>query len=130
MDKLIINPVKHKIPSIEFDPETGIMNMEGLSRAENAPEVYLPAIEWTEKYLQQPQNETVINMRIKYFNTSSAKCLLEIMERFLSLKKLSKKVTINWYHDDDDDDMIDAGKLFQEVLDVKINFIVFEEESL
>lgn len=128
METLVIEPVKHRIPKVEFNPQTGNMTLEGLSRAENALDVYSPVLQWTDEYLLAPSLETTIHMKIKYFNTSSAKCLLELMEKFLSLAGKGKQVIINWYHDPEDDDMIDAGKLFEEVLDAKINFVPEEDE--
>jgi hypothetical protein len=122
MDSLQIEP-KNKTPKINFDPSTGLMEITGISCAENSVEFYKPIIEWIETYKNTPQKQTVVDINYKYFNTSSAKCILDVLERFVNLKNHGTDVTINWYYETDDEEMFDAGSNFSEILEMPFNLI-------
>ena len=122
MEPLVIEP-KNKTPKINFDGNVGLMEISGISCAENSVEFYKPIIEWIEHYKNQPQKQTVVDVNYKYFNTSSAKCILDVLERFVNLKNHGTDVNINWYYETDDEEMFDAGSNFSEILEMPFNLI-------
>lgn len=107
-------------PTAYFSSEKGILNLEGRSLLEFAEDVFEPMNKWFEEYLKNPREETTINISLEYFNSSTAKALV----RFLIIsKKLNKKnkLTINFYYDDEN--VLEYGKDFSEVIDIPFNFI-------
>lgn len=122
MDALVIEP-KNKTPKINFDPAVGLMEITGISCAENSVEFYKPIIEWIEAYKMETQKQTIVDVNYKYFNTSSAKCILDVLERFVNLKNHGTEVIINWYYETDDEEMYDAGSNFSEILEMPFNLI-------
>jgi hypothetical protein len=40
-----------KSPSIDFNPETGVFEMSGVSLIENTLDFYKPVLKWLEEYL-------------------------------------------------------------------------------
>lgn len=122
MEPLVIEP-KNKTPKINFDANTGLMEISGISCAENSVEFYKPIIEWIEGYKSNPIKLTVVDVSYKYFNTSSAKCILDVLERFVNLKNFGTDVSINWHYETDDEEMYDAGSNFSEILDMPFNLI-------
>ncbi len=125
MEKLILEP-KNKTPKLIFDPISGKMEVSGVSSAENSLEFYKPILAWIEEYKQHSQPETVVEINYKYFNTSSAKCILDMLERFVQLKSVGTNLIVNWYYEKDDEEMYDAGVNFSDILETSFNLIEIE----
>lgn len=125
MDNLSIEP-KNKTPKISFDAANGLMEITGISCAENSVDFYKPIIEWIDGYKMEIQPTTYVDINYKYFNTSSAKCILDMLERFVNLKNHGTAITINWHYEEDDEEMFDAGTNFSEILEFQFNLIKIE----
>lgn len=118
MNNLIIDDTI-KTPSISFNYEAGKLEMKGKSIPENSLEFYRPVFEWLDSYNHSPRPETDMVIKLEYFNTSSSKCLLDILRRLESLQLSGKsKVTINWFYETDDEDMMEAGEDYQALVKV------------
>ncbi|MCS6967844.1 MAG: DUF1987 domain-containing protein [Cytophagales bacterium] len=107
-----------KTPKMSFDARTGRFLMAGRSIPENAIEFYKPLFEWLDEYIKNPSPKTIFEIKLEYFNTSSSKCLVEIFRRLEKIK--SAEVVINWYYEEDDEDMQESGEDFRELIDVPI----------
>jgi SiaC family regulatory phosphoprotein len=107
-----------KTPKLSFNSETGKFLMSGRSIPENSIEFYRPLFEWLDEYVKGPKPQTIFDIQLEYFNTSSSKCLVEIFRR---LEKIgSDKVLINWFYEEDDEDMQESGEDFKEIIDIEI----------
>jgi hypothetical protein len=109
-----------KTPLLEFKKTEGRFLIKGRSIPENSVEFYKPLFEWLDNYSKEPQENTVLDVKLEYFNTSSSKCLVEIFRKLEHLQDSGKNVLINWYYEEDDEDMQESGEDFQEIIDVKI----------
>lgn len=105
-----------KTPYVHFDGETGRMVLRGMSCAENSPDFYRSIITWVENYAQRPSPHTTIEMQFKYFNTSSAKSLLDVLNRFMRVQQTGGTLIINWFYEDDDEQMLEAGEHLSEII--------------
>ncbi|MEJ6680954.1 MAG: DUF1987 domain-containing protein [Flavobacteriales bacterium] len=113
-----------KTPTVEFSSENGVLLLKGRSIPENSIEFYKPLINWTENYSASAPSKTVLNVQLEYFNTSSSKCLLDI---FKKLERIDNPVTINWYYEEDDEDMLEAGEDYDAIIDITFKMIEVEE---
>ena len=107
-------------PGANFNSIEGTINLYGRSLLEFAEDVFEPMNKWLEEYMKNPREETVINISLEYFNSSTAKALV----KFLSIaKNLSKncRLKVNYYFDDEN--VLEYGKDFSDVLDIPFNFI-------
>ncbi len=116
-----------KTPYISFDGEKGIIEIKGRSIPENSIEFYKPLIDWLEEYTAQEKNQTAVNVQLEYFNTSSSKCILDIFKKLEVLFKKGQKVEVNWYYDEDDEDMFEAGEDYQSIINIPFKMIEMEE---
>ena len=96
-----------KTPYVRFDGEKGIIEIKGRSIPENSIEFYKPLIDWLEEYGLVGKDETAVNVQLEYFNTSSSKCILDIFKKLEVLFKKGAKVEVNWYYEEDDEDMFE-----------------------
>jgi hypothetical protein len=110
-----------KTPYIYFDNETGIFTIRGMSCAEYAREFYTPINNWLDDYAKAPLKDTIVNIEFKYFNTSSAKSILLLLQKFNNIRNEGQNVTINWYYEKNDEQMIQDGENYSEILNFPFN---------
>ena len=117
-----------KTPTINFDSEVGKIEMKGRSIPENAIEFYKPLVDWLDEYASVSKDITEANIQLEYFNTSSSKCILDVFKKLETIHKLdNKEVIINWYYEEDDEDMLEAGEDYQSILKIPFKMIEMEE---
>lgn len=112
-----------KTPIVNFNAETGVIEIKGRSIPENSIEFYRPLVEWLEEYFNNPQKSTVVNIQLEYFNTSSSKCILDVFKKLEALKKARHDVVINWYYEEDDEDMLEAGEDYESIIRIPFKMI-------
>ncbi|MBL4754651.1 MAG: DUF1987 domain-containing protein [Flavobacteriales bacterium] len=112
-----------KLPTLSLNADTGVLELEGKSIPERTAEFYDPILSWIDEYMMAPQEETTLNIKLEYCNSSSTRYLMDILERFERMYKADKKVTINWYYEEDDEDMLDLGQSYSIPLSIPINMI-------
>jgi len=101
-----------KTPTIISDKEKGLIEIKGRSNPENSTQFYKPLIEWAEQYSNNPTEKTIINIQLEHFNTSSSKCILDVFKKLEPIRKANLDITVNWYYEEDDDEMLEAGETY------------------
>src|SRR6266498_3413082 len=99
MNKLFIKPTS-VTPRVSFDQESGEMGLHGRSTPENPLEFYEPILQWIVSYVENPSDVTLLRIFLKYSNTSSSKCILQLIKRFQTLVPKGKKLTIEWLYEE------------------------------
>ena len=117
MKSLIIEGTP-KTPTIRFDSKAGIFEIKGRSIPENSVEFYKPLTDWLDSYKDQPLPKTTVDVRLEYFNTSSSKCILEVFKKLEVIHKAQFEVEVNWYYEEDDEDMLEAGEDYESIIRV------------
>lgn len=126
MEALLIDGTQ-KTPTVQFDPAKGVLEIKGRSIPENSIEFYKPLVDWLEEYSSSPTNKTIVNVHLEYFNTSSSKCILDVFKKLETLHKSNNDVQINWYYEEDDEDMFEAGEDYQSIINIPFKMIEMEE---
>ncbi len=126
MEPIIIEGTP-KTPSIKFDAREGVFEIKGRSIPENSVEFYKPLNEWLDQYMQVPLDKTVVNIRLEYFNTSSSKCILDVFKRLESIHRSKHDVEINWFYEEDDEDMLEAGEDYDSIIKVPFKMVEIVE---
>ena len=114
-----------KLPTIYLNFQTGEMEFSGKSIPENAEFLFQPVLEWMDEYLKSPSEITIFIIKLEYFNTSSSKYLVEVFRKFENLFKSGGKVSIQWYYEQEDEDMQESGEDFRDILKVPVELIVY-----
>lgn len=130
MEKYLIEATANT-PTIKFDLKKGELNISGRSIPENSLEFYNPLFEALDKYLSDPtpKNATILNIQLEYYNSSSSACLLSVFKKLEKFHKDSKlpSVTINWIYEENDEDILAAGKNFEGLVDLPFKMISVTE---
>ena len=112
-----------KTPTINFDMNKGALEIKGRSIPENSIEFYKPLVDWLEKYAAKPQPQTLVNIQLEYFNTSSSKCILDVFKKLEAIHKKGSETVINWHYEEDDEDMLEAGEDYQAIINVPFKMV-------
>lgn len=118
-----------KTPLVNFDPDKGHIELRGRSIPENSLEFYKGLLDWLDEYGNAPQPVTNVEVQLEYFNTSSSKCILDVFKALEGIHKKGKtEMTIHWYYEEDDEDMLEAGGDYEAIVTVPFEKIAIEEE--
>ncbi|MEM9670974.1 MAG: DUF1987 domain-containing protein [Cyclobacteriaceae bacterium] len=120
MDSLQI-PATATTPEIQLDQQTGHLAVRGISDEEDALGFYFPVLQWMDTYVQNPADNTVLDIQLKYFNTASAKALFELIKRLKTAQKTGKLVEVNWFYNAKDPVLKEDIEQFRDLLSVPIN---------
>jgi hypothetical protein len=117
MEKLVIEPTANS-PRIILDPENRNFEFAGESRPENVRKFYLPVLEWLESYTKAQEalsddkrtSGLQCQFNFEYFNSTSAKYILDIFKSLNAINALGIELDIKWLYEEDDEDMLEVGQ--------------------
>lgn len=113
-------------PAIGLD-KSGELQIIGRSTSENALDFYRPALQWLREYIKSPSTTTTVTLKLDYFNSSSSKCLLDIIKTLAKIESETNMLVINWVYQRYDLDMRETGEDFASLSRVPFNFIENDE---
>ncbi len=131
MEALIIEATESS-PAVKFDIVSNLFIISGKSRPENTGKFYSPIIDWVTKFeevLTSRKNEktdnatVVLVINMEYFNSISAKYILDIILILKDFVLKGHKIAIEWHYSKSDDDMLDTGKEFSNMVNLTFDFI-------
>jgi hypothetical protein len=99
------------MPEVSFKT-TGEIKMEGRALPENAASFFDPLKQWA---LDIDVKEINIEFNLDYFNTSVSKQLLDLFRNFENNHRI-EKINILWMYEDGDDEMLESGEVYEEML--------------
>ena len=126
MENLFIEGEEER-PTVDFNAETGILEIRDSSYPEYTNEIYNPVMEWLEEYLTEEGKTLVFNFKLDYFNTSTSFRFQQVINS-LNDYHLNKNgdVTVNWYYEDGDIDMLENGEDYAKDAKMPFNLIAYE----
>lgn len=127
MESLII-PEGQSTPTIKFDITNGKFEITGNSLPEDVLGFYSPIFQWVSQYIRQPLPNTSIHIKLSYFNSSSSKAILDILTMFEALADMKADVSVTWNYLDLDEDMLQTGKEFQDMLKIPFQFVTYYQD--
>ncbi len=125
METLRLEPTDDN-PLVLLDKENNQFEFSGKSLPEDVVEFYQPALDWLETYKSQPNSKTEFNLKLIYFNTASSKLILDVLMIFEEMVEEGHDVLIKWFSLQSDEDMQEAGKEYEEMVDVPFEHLTYE----
>lgn len=80
-------------------------------------------MEWVDEHGAGMDGQLEIKIRLEYFNTSSSKCLMDLLKR---IEKVVPKAEVHWYYEEEDEDMLEAGEDYNAIIDLPFRLIATE----
>jgi len=122
MDDLIIKPTDK---SLAVDISYGIFNFTGRSILTDPKLFFEPINNWVNRYLKQPAEETVVNVKLDYIDTASTQSLYQILRQLNTVRKKGLVMMVNWYIEDEDPEMKELGEMVEQRLGLEFNYIQY-----
>lgn len=120
MDNIEI-PSGNRTPAVSFDFGQHLFKISGESYPENVTSFYNPLLELFDEYLSGNGIEFCqFNFELIYFNSSSAKVIMMLMEKLDAAAASGVKVDVHWLYDAEDETMQELGEEFGEDLESAI----------
>ena len=113
------------IPTVNFDAQSGKCLISGESYLEDSVAFYEPLLAWIERYMENVKGPILFEFKLTYFNTSSSKRIIDIFRLLKEYEKQGGKVTVNWFYEDDDTDILEEIEDFTIISKLHINIIPF-----
>lgn len=112
-------------PNVILDKGQNIIEISGRSLPEDVTMFYDPILNWIDQYGEAPNAETVVNFKLEYFNTASSKVILDILLKFEDILEKGNKVGVKWHYREDEEDMLEAGEEYADIVDVPFEYIIY-----
>ncbi len=130
MKPLIIKGTEYS-PQITFNPKLLKFEISGESRPEDAGKLYGLALRWLEEYFSEITNakesrqplQIRFEFNLQYFNTVSAKYVLEILRILHFSNSEGADIIVRWYYKAKDEDMKESGEEFAKLINIPFEFI-------
>lgn len=117
-------------PEIDFNPTTGTMQIKGRSIPDEPDEFWLPILNWFESYMMNPNENTIFQIDLEYFNISSSKRILFLLYKLNELAENGQDVCVEWLYRDTDEDMFEVGQDYAYMVKVPFKFVEYHETDL
>lgn len=115
-------------PFVHYNMNENILEIGGKSFAKYSRHIYEEVLEWLNEYIKNPNEETIVSFKFEFYDTSSAKLILEILKKLDHLYNRNKKVKVLWHYPEDDDDIEEAGEIYGKLIDTPVKVIPFSLE--
>lgn len=120
---LTSSPTTPYFPEVNFNVDKGVCEISGESYMEETYKFYLPLINWIKDFTKNIKRPLELNIKLIYLNTSSTKCVLDILEILKEYEDDGGTATVKWYYDKSDPDMVDEVEDFEAESGMKIELI-------
>jgi len=126
----IIAEATKTTPKIVIDPANNVFRISGESRPENASKFYTPIITLLDEYRTSlapgAAKKLSFDFNFEYFNSTSAKFILDIFFQLQKFHKAGFEAEIIWNYDKRDTDMKESGEEFSKyVPEVPVKYVEY-----
>ena len=115
-------------PMVILDKVNNKFELSGRSLPEDVIKFYEPIFKWLENYAANPNEKTEIKVKIDYFNSASQRALNEVLTILSRAHNKGKDILVNWHYNVDDEDILEAGKEFEELTKLPFKYISYIPE--
>jgi hypothetical protein len=99
------------LPTVNFKAN-GELKITGRALPEDANKFFSPILSWANEI---DLSEVNIEVNLDYYNTSVSKQLLDLFKT-IDNKKAILTVNVKWMYEEGDDEMLESGEIYQEIL--------------
>jgi hypothetical protein len=134
MDSLII-PATDFTPNISFMPESGHLEISGVSRPEDVAGFYEEILGWLARFedsvlkseYKYQLNDLRFSFKLSYINSASSKYFIQMLRHIKNLIALGVDISIDWYYEEGDEKMMEDGEDLAEAVELEFSYIEMED---
>jgi len=98
-------------PAVRFG-EDGKLTIIGRSIPEDVMKFYQPLLEWAGELQIK---SLMVEINLEYMNSASSKKILYLL-KILDANNSIKELTVNWFYEEGDEDALEIGQVFEDLL--------------
>jgi hypothetical protein len=110
-------------PEFIFSPD-GMMRIKGRGLFQNTTEAIEQIMRWIDNYLDNPAEKTYVIIAFEYLNSFSTTILVSILRKMSKVILHSEQLVVQWYYEEDDEDIIERGEYIASTFNIPIVFIL------
>lgn len=110
-------------PEVTLDFEAGVLKLEGNSVGTTSHNLYKIVLSHLLN-THHPGKINNVEVKLDYFDTASSKYLLDIFKVFESYPD-KKNLSIKWFYEEFDEDMMECGEDYQAIMALKIDLVPY-----
>jgi len=116
-------------PKVLLDPENNTFEISGESRPSDVASFYNEILGWFDNYSQYLSKSPyggeppVFNLDFEYFNSSSAKYILDFCKLIAATRTKGREINLKWHYERDDMDMLEAGREMSRISKLPFEFV-------
>jgi len=131
MEKLIVSPTTFT-PKVILDHEEYFLEISGESRPQDVREFYGPIFAWMDDFSNlvlngKRKDPIIFNFNFAYFNSASAKCIVDICKVLGRLRSQEIDASAKWYYVKNDADMLEAGIEMSQIVKIPFEYVELED---
>ena len=115
-----------KTPKIEYNPSTCELLMEGICIPEQTHDFFKPVLNFINSLESTPPKNFQLTTNLHFFNTGSARYILEVMKNARKLKDKGVDVKFKWQYNEEDEDIEEAGRSYSFILNEPFEMVPFK----
>lgn len=119
-------PQSSSTPLVRCDPAKRKISISGESYPENSFSFYAPIFDWAKEYLSG-SDDLHLDIDISYMNSSSTKCVLDLLDLLEDAHAKGVKVDIVWRYDKENPRSLDLAEEFQEEVTLPFTIVAADE---
>lgn len=118
-------------PKIIFDLKNRKFELIGISRPEDVIAFYdsinYKINSYVNEVLEKETDFSSFNFNLKfdltYMNSASSKYILHLLDHFKKIFNKGSNITVDWYYDDVDDQILEDGEDLSDVIKIPFNLV-------
>ena len=115
-------------PEIEFNNEKKLFKITGNSYPENCEKIFEPVKNFLNNYNIEDNKELNFHFHFNLINSTSTVYVAQIVVKVAELVKKGLKVSIKWYYDQYDEELLDLGEKMASISKLPIEYIPVLDE--
>jgi hypothetical protein len=117
-------------PRVDFNPQSGLLKIEGRSWPEDVTPFYNPLVQWFQDYVKTPAEQTDFYVTLEYFNSATSKMIYKLFMILTDVANNGSKVIIHWCYQDDDEEMLEMGEEYRAAIHCSSDLYEFKLVSI
>jgi hypothetical protein len=115
-------------PGVRGEVAAGVLELTGESYPENSFEFFRPVLDWAGALLARDGASFRLELGLTYLNTSSIKCLMDLLDLLEEAHHAGRTVSVIWRYDAENDRALDLAEEFREDLTLPFELVSIPSE--
>ncbi|MBN8694666.1 MAG: SiaC family regulatory phosphoprotein [Bacteroidetes bacterium] len=110
-------------PRVLLDAKRNIIDIKGKAISTSDNTLFGDIRKWIDHNSSDFSKSVNVNVAFDYFNTHCSKEILDLFKMLEGYHKRGSNINVNWLHEEEDEDMLEAGEDYQAIIDIPFKMV-------